>query len=164
MAAQDERDVKVVIEGHTLKVGKRMYNIGALVGTNVDEFPIGFDGGPGAAIWSKRWLIFICLIVLSLPVGTALRFLAVVGLIAIAVHILILLQRRDTGYMLVLETAGKVTGVITSRDEKAISDLAHRVATAINHPPVTAETYTIQAVEGDLVQVKGDNNTTILTK
>jgi hypothetical protein len=164
LAAQDERDVEVVIEGHTLKVGKRMYNIGTLVGTNVDEFPIGFDGNPAAAIWSKKRLILFCLIVFALPVGTPLRLLALAGLIAIAVRIVIMLQRRDTGYMLVLDTAGKVTGVITSRDEKAISDLSHRVAAAINHPPITAETYTIQAVEGDYVHVTGDNNTTVLTK
>ena len=152
----NEHSVDVVIEGNTMRVRNRMYNIGNLVGTTVDEYEIGFTGSTWEAIWSKKWQVFAILVVSAIATDLWwVQLLAWAGLIATVVQIVKLKRDRATGYILKLETAGKVTGVITSRDPEAINNLALEVAKAINNPPTTAQEYIIY---GDLVQQTGNNN------
>lgn len=156
MPTLNEHSVDIVIEGSTMRVGNRMYNIGNLVGTTVDEYEIGFTGSTWQAIWSKRWQVLAILVVSAMASKVAwVQVLAWAGLIGTVVQIVKLKRDRATGYVLKLETAGKITGVITSRDPEAINDLAQEVAEAINNPPATAQKYVIY---GDLVQQTGNNN------
>jgi hypothetical protein len=155
LVALREGAVDVVIEGHTMSMGNRMYNIGNLVGTTVADYPIGFVGGPFDAIRAKKWrffFIFVAYVVLSSPVA---RLVLLAAFVAQVVEIVRMLQNRSTGYMLKLETAGSVTGVITSQDPDEVNKLARRVAEAINNPPTTAKEFVIY---GDLVQQTGNNN------
>lgn len=139
-----------------MRVGNRMYNIGNLVGTTVDEYELGYTGTTWQAIWSKKWQVLAILVVSAIfEDQKVVGLLAWAALIATVVQIVKLTRDKATGYMLKLETAGKITGVITSRDLDAINDLARKIAEAINNPSTTAEKYVIY---GDLVQQTGNHN------
>lgn len=138
-----------------MSMGSRMYNIGNLVGTTVDDYPIGFVGGPLDAIWSKKWRFFLLFVAYAALNSPVIRLALLAALVAQIVEIVRMLQNRATGYMLKLETAGSVTGVITSRDPDEVNKLARRVAEAINNPPTKAMEF---IVHGDLVQQTGNNN------
>lgn len=156
--------VEVVIEGSTMEIGNRMYNIANLVGTSVYEYPIGFDGGLLRALRSKKWRLIVPLVGLLVlggsgkPTGTVvlLELVLFAFVLVTIVQIVQMLGRRDTGYMLQLETAGTITGVVQSRDREAIQGLARRVSEATNNPPATALHLIVN--EGTIVNQHGDGN------
>jgi hypothetical protein len=154
---QHERVVDIEIDGHTVKVGNRMYNIGNLASTTVDAFPIGFDGGRMAAIWARKWWLgisFLVAIESNTPIGVRLVALGI--LLATVAQIVFMLRGRATGYVLTLETvSGAAADVIVSRDPEAVYGVAQAIGDAINNPPKTVEQYVIH---GDLVQQIGNNN------
>jgi hypothetical protein len=157
LTLEDERVVDVSIDGYTVKVAGRMYNIGHLVSTRVDRFAIGFVGGPLAAIWSKKWWLLggLLFTVSNDPIEIRLvAFLVLLGTIGVIVN---MLRGRGTGYRLTLETAFGAE-IIETRDPAPLHELADAIGAAINNPPKTVAQYVIH---GDLVQQTGNNNVAV---
>lgn len=157
---QHARDVDVSIDGYTVRVDDRIYNIGNLVCASVETFPIGFDGGVLAAIWAAKWPLGLgfCVAVSSgVSIGARLIALGVfLGAIGWTVR---RLQGRAIGYALMFETSsGTAPDVLVSRDPDAVYGLADAIGDAINHPPRTVEQY---VVHGDLVQQIGNDNVAV---
>jgi hypothetical protein len=160
--------VDVTIEGSTMHVGNRMYNIGNLVGTSIDAYNIGFDGGPVKAVWLEKWRLLAIAVGLyalasyggSAGIGSGtislLEGILILAAVVVIVQIVRKLRKRATGYILQLETSGAVTGVLASRDPGAIRGLAKLVADATNNPPANAiHTYVNQ---GTIINQRGDRN------
>jgi hypothetical protein len=160
LGAQHDQTVDIWIDGHTVRVENRMYNIGQLVSTSVDAFPIGFDGGPLAAIWKRKWWLAVSfLVAVSAGVSIGVRLVALGILLGTVAQILQMLRNRATGYALTLETVfGAAPDVLFSRDAEAVHGLADAIGDAINHPPTTVEQY---VVHGDLVQQTGNGNVAV---
>lgn len=157
MAPEDEHVVDVSIDGYTVTVGNQMYNIGHLVSTRVDRFPIGFVGGRLAAIWSKKWWLLGSVLFAAAKNPIGIRLIALLVLIGTVGVIVDMLKSRAIGYRLTLETAFGVE-MIETRDPAPLHQLAAAIRAAINNPPKTVEQYVIH---GDLVQQTGDNNVAV---
>jgi hypothetical protein len=157
LAPEDEHVVDVSIDGYTVKVDSRMYNIGHLVSTRVDWFPIGFVGGRLAAIWSKKWWLLGSLLFTVAQDPIAIRLVALGVLIGTIGVIVRMLQGRAIGYRLTLETPYGAE-IIETRDPGPLHELADAIGAAINNPPTTTEQYVIH---GDLVQQTGNNNVAV---
>lgn len=157
MALEDEHVVDVRIDGYTLKVGSRMYNIGHLVSTRVDRFAIGFVGGRLAAIWSKKWWLLGSLFFALAEDPVAIRLAAFLILVVTIAVIVRMVRGRGTGYRLTLKTASGAE-IIETRDPAPLYELAEAIGAAINHPPKTVAQYVIH---GDLVQQTGNNNVAV---
>jgi hypothetical protein len=155
---QQERTVDVCIDGYTVKVDNRRHNLGHLVSTRVDVFPIGFVGGPLAAVWARKWWLGISLLVsVSANISLGVRLAAIGILLGTIGNIVTMLQGRAIGYRLTLETAFGAE-ILESRDPDALYDLEERIGAAINNPPKTIEQYVIH---GDLIQQTGEGNVAI---
>jgi hypothetical protein len=153
--------VDVLIDGYTMRVGNRVYNLGHVVSAGVESFPIGFDGGRMAAVWSKKWFLLVSfLVAVSANASIGLRVAGLVALLGTVGWIVLILRGRATGYQLTLTTA-LGTDAIISRDPNAVYDLADAIGKAINHPPKTVEQY---VVHGDLIQQIGNGNVAVQTR
>jgi uncharacterized membrane protein YjjB (DUF3815 family) len=158
LTAEQDHTIDVRIDGYTVRVGNRMYNLGHVVSTSVDAFPIGFVGGPLAAVWSKKWWLIVSFIfAVTSGVSLGARLIAIGILLGTVGWIVEILRGRAVGYRLTLETAFGAD-ILESRDPEVMHRLADAIGEAINHPPSTVEQY---IVHGDLVQQNGDGNVAV---
>jgi hypothetical protein len=138
--SQTSGGINVEIQGNTMDVGNEMYHLGNISRVSTYTHLIGFHGGLLRAIWLKKWWIFGSLILLSIG-GSSSAFL-VLGLVVLGatiVQIVRMLKQKRTEYVLRLESAGVVRGVLASNDSAKIEEIVAMISEAIRNPPVTAQ-------------------------
>jgi hypothetical protein len=138
--SQTSGGIDVEIQGNTMDVGNEMYHLGNISRVSTYTHLIGFHGSPLRAIWLKKWWIIGSLILLGAgsSSGVLLAF-GLVVLIATIWQIFRMLKKKRTEYVLRLESAGIVRGVLASDDSSKIEEIVGMISEAIRNPPVTAQ-------------------------
>jgi Family of unknown function (DUF6232) len=138
--SQDASGIDVTIQGNTMEVGNEMYHLGNISRVSTFTHLIGFHGGPLRAIWVKKWWLLgsVILIAAGSSSGTLLA-IGVIALLATIARIYWMLTHKSTEYVLRLESAGVVRGVLASEDAGRIEEIVKLVSGAIRNPPVTAQ-------------------------
>lgn len=137
---QSPGGIDVEIQGNTMDVGNEMYHLGNISRVSTYTHLIGFHGSPLRAIWVKKWWIIVSLILLG--AGSSSGGLLVLGLLLLAAtvwQIIRMLNKKRTEYVLRLESAGVVRGVLASDDSGRIEEIVGMISEAIRNPPVTAQ-------------------------
>lgn len=116
------------------------YNLGQIARVFPFEQPVGFQGNLFQAIWKYRGRLFALLLGLVLVNGVVseggvvvladLVFLALLAWIIRSIRRL--LASRGTEYVIQMETAGVVKGVLAGRNRATIIDLVQRLAVAVS--------------------------------
>ncbi len=123
-----------------MEVGNEMYHLGNISRVSTYTHLIGFHGSPLRAIWLKKWWIIASLILIAAGNSSgAVLAIGVVLLITTIVLIVRMLQKKRTEYVLRLESAGVVRGVLASEDASKIEEIVRMVSEAIRNPPVTEQ-------------------------
>jgi|ERR1700722_1284511 len=132
--------IDVEIQGNTMQVGNEMYHLGNISRVSTYTHLVGFHGSPLQAIWLKKWWLIIGLVLLA--VGTSSAVVLLIGLAVLAVgivQIVQMLQKKRTEYVLRLESAGVVRGVLASEDPGTIEGIVGMISESIRNPPVTSQ-------------------------
>jgi len=138
--SQNGSGIDVEIQGNTMQVDNEMYHLGNISRVSTYTHLIGFHGSPLRAIWLKKWWIIIGLVLLA--VGSSSGVLLLLGLVVLAVgiaQIVRMLQKKSTEYVLRLESAGVVRGVLASEDPNTIEGIVEMISKSIRNPPVTSQ-------------------------
>jgi hypothetical protein len=138
--SQNDSGIDVEIQGNTMQVGNEMYHLGNISRVSTYTHLIGFHGSPLGAIWLKKWWIIIGLVLLA--VGSSSSALLLLGPVVLAVgiaQIVRMLQKKSTEYVLRLESAGVVRGVLASGDSNTIEGIVGMISESIRNPPVTSQ-------------------------
>src|SRR6202171_1288885 len=133
----------VEIHANTMNVANEMYHLGNIARVSTYTHLIGFHGSPLRAVWLKKWWIFLALILFISGASSGGSFLVVLGLVGAfvtAARIMQMLQKKRTEYVLRLESAGVVRGVLASEDPNVIERLVEMITEAIRKPPITSQT------------------------
>lgn len=160
--SSDDSTIDIRIEGNTMHVAHEMYNLGNIARVSTYVRPVGFDGGALKAIWlmrSRFIFIVIGLVVLSAlgPGGAVGPLEAVLVLAALATiaQIVLMLRRKSTEYVLLIESSGVVRGLLASEDNSVIDAIKALISDSIRNPPITAKVQTFHNVNNHI----GDVNT-----
>lgn len=138
--SQEESGIDVKIQGNTMDVGNEMYHLGNISRVSTYTHLIGFHGSPLRAIWLKKWWIIGSLILISAGTSSgAILGIGLILLIVTIVQIIRMLQSKRTEYVLRLESAGVVRGVLASKDAGKIEEIVRMVSEAIRNPPITEQ-------------------------
>jgi hypothetical protein len=132
----------VEIQGNTMNVANEMYHLGNVSRVSTYTNLVGFHGTPLRAVWLKKWWIVFALILFISGASSgsaALLILALVVAFVTAARIMQMLQKKRTEYVLRLESAGVVRGVLASEDPNAIEQLVEKITEAIRKPPITSQ-------------------------
>jgi hypothetical protein len=138
--SQNGSGIDVEIQGNTMQVGNEMYHLGNISRVSTYTHLIGFHGSPLRAIWLKKWWIIIGLVLLA--IGSSSSALLLLGLVVLAVgiaQIIRMLQKKSTEYVLRLESAGVVRGVLASEAPSTIEGIVEMISESIRNPPVTSQ-------------------------
>jgi hypothetical protein len=138
--AKSAGGIDVEIQGNTMDVGNEMYHLGNISRVSTYTHLIGFHGSPLRAVWLKKWWIVGGLILLGVGSSSGvLLALGLVVLIAAIWQIVRMLNNKRIEYVLRLESAGVVRGVLASDDSGKIEEIVGMISEAIRNPPVTAQ-------------------------
>lgn len=125
-----------------MTVANEMYHLGNISRISTYTELVGFHGSVWRAIWLKKWrIVFVVVAIgaLGSSGSSAATFLLLLVLIFAGItvyQIVRMLKRKRTEYILRLESAGVVRGVLASEDADVIEKIVKEVSEAIRNPPV----------------------------
>jgi hypothetical protein len=138
--AKNADGIDVKIQGNTMEVGNEMYHLGNISRVSTYTHLIGFHGSLLRAVWLKKWWIIGSLILLAIGKSSgAILAIGVIALIVTIVQIVRMINNKRTEYVLRMESAGVVRGVLASEDSGKIEEIVRLVTEAIRNPPVTEQ-------------------------
>jgi hypothetical protein len=138
--AQNADGIDVKIQGNTMEVGNEMYHLGNISRVSTYTHLIGFHGSPLRAVWLKKWWIIVSLILIAIGgSSSAVLAIGVIVLIVAIVQIVRMLKKKRIEYVLRMESAGVVRGVLASEDSSKIEEIVRLITEAIRNPPVTEQ-------------------------
>lgn len=138
--SQNASGIDVKIQGNTMEVGNEMYHLGNISRVSTFTHLIGFHGSPLRAIWLKKWWLIGSLVLIAVGSSSgAVLAIGVVALLLTIARIYWMLTKKSTEYVLRLESAGVVRGVLASEDAGRIEEIVKMVSEAIRNPPVTEQ-------------------------
>lgn len=163
--SQNAGGIDVTIQGNTMEVGNEMYHLGNISRVSTFTHLIGFHGSLLRAIWLKKWWLIgsVVLIAVGSSSGAVLA-IGVVALLLTIARIYWMLTKKSTEYVLRLESAGVVRGVLASEDASRIEQVVKMVSEAIRNPPVTEQHVhlpNVRKIEKAEISQYGDGNTGI---
>jgi hypothetical protein len=121
-----------------MDVGNEMYHLGNISRVSTYTHLIGFHGSPIRALWLKKWWIVGSVVLIAAgSSSSAVLAIGLVVLIATILQIVRMLKKKRTEYVLRLESAGVVRGVLASEDSSTIEQIVQAISEAIRNPPVT---------------------------
>lgn len=125
-----------------MQVANEMYHLGNLSRVSTYTHFIGFHGSPLRAIWLKKWWILFAIVLFIFGASAGGGFLLLLALIiatVTVVQIIRMLQRKRIEYVLRLESAGVVRGVLASEDPNVIEEIVGMISQSIRDPQVTSQ-------------------------
>jgi hypothetical protein len=140
--SQNASGIDVEIQGNTMQVANEMYHLGNLSRVSTYTHLIGFHGSPLRAIWLMKWWIVAIVVLLiagSSSGGGSLLILALLAILVTAARIVRMLQRKRTEYVLRLESAGVVRGVLASEDPNVIDEIVAMISQSIRNPQIASQ-------------------------
>jgi hypothetical protein len=123
-----------------MDVGNEMYHLGNISRVSTYTHLIGFHGSPLRAVWLKKWWIIGGVILIA--AGTSSGAVLALGFVVLALavwQIVRMLNKKRTEYVLRLESAGVVRGVLASDDASRIEEIVAMISEAIRNPPATTQ-------------------------
>jgi Family of unknown function (DUF6232) len=140
VVSQNASGIDVRIQGNTMEVGNEMYHLGNISRVSTFTHLIGFHGSLLRAIWLKKWWLIGSLILIAVGGSSgAVLAIGIVALLLTIARIYLMLTKKSTEYVLRLESAGVVRGVLASEDASRIEEIVKMVSEAIRNPPVTEQ-------------------------
>jgi hypothetical protein len=140
--SQNASGIDVEIQGNTMQVANEMYHLGNLSRVSTYTHLIGFHGSSLRAIWLKKWWIAFAVVLFisgASSGGGFLLILALVVALVVVVQIIRMMQRKRTEYVLRLESAGVVRGVLASEDPNVIGEIVEMISQSIRDPQITSQ-------------------------
>lgn len=138
--SQNAGGIDVTIQGNTMEVGNELYHLGNISRVSTFTHLIGFHGSLLRAIWLKKWWLIGSVILIAAGSSSgAVLAIGVVALLLTIARIYWMVTKKSTEYVLRLESAGVVRGVLASDDASRIEEIVKMVSEAIRNPPVAAQ-------------------------
>ena len=161
--AESTGSMQIVINHRTLRVGRQAYSLNTIARVQVRPVPRPADAGKGNSGLGCAVAIGVLVLMGIIAAAAQSTALGTIGfLLAIAAGIIAYVKSKKSYtplYMLMLETNGSPMAALVSPDQENLEWVAERVVEAIESPPETEKSFTVQNVSiGDNYTMTGNHN------